>query len=541
MIKFFYKKLIITFDSLTLLLFTNSKRKDFCFVSAPNNPLTSFTLLTALLNIFDLLLSNITDTDISVRDNADASFSPLTPLKGVSRGGSKQNKGVLIGDLRSTRERRFVSKAYCPPEKEKICQYQMSGGLLLFKNTQSGDPWESKLPSNISYILHSDIETSSSMMLVGDVKKACQQRFPYNTASLTSLTPLKGFASYTSYRGVKQGWCSATGVNKKRDVSVYNNKQINNIYDITNKDSVHDTSFRNVRSKVSDVGDVKMSKYKKVCELAVKSIVKNLQVSWPWLFTILYFVFMLIFPILSLLNTASKNLFFNFWETATEPVALSAYTVTISMAFFASIFNTFFGFILAWILVRYNFPGKRLLDAAVDLPFALPTSVAGLTLATVYNDQGWIGSFLSNFGIQIVFTKLGILIAMIFVSFPFVVRTLQPILQEMEIELEEAAWSLGAEPWKTFQKIIFPPLIPAILTGFTLAFSRAIGEYGSIVIVSSNIPLKDLIASVLIFQNLEQYDYTKATVIGTVVLILSLILLLGINFLQSWNQKYLKS
>ena len=260
----------------------------------------------------------------------------------------------------------------------------------------------------------------------------------------------------------------------------------------------------------------------------------------PWFFTLFYFVFMLILPIFSLLNTASKNLFDNFWETATEPVALSAYTVTISMAFFACIFNAFFGFIYAWVLVRYNFAGKRLLDAAVDLPFALPTSVAGLTLATVYSDQGWIGSFFSNFGIEIVFTKLGILVAMIFVSFPFVVRTLQPVLQEMEIELEEASWSLGASPWKTFQKVIFPPLIPAILTGLTLAFSRAIGEYGSIVIVSSNIPLKDLIASVLIFQNLEQYDYTRATVIGTVVLLLSLLLLLGINFLQRWNQKYLK-
>ena len=266
----------------------------------------------------------------------------------------------------------------------------------------------------------------------------------------------------------------------------------------------------------------------------------NLKISGPWLFTSFYFVFMLILPIFCLLNAASKNLFDNFWETATEPVALSAYTVTISMAFFACIFNAFFGFILAWVLVRYNFVGKRLLDAAVDLPFALPTSVAGLTLATVYSDQGWIGSFLSTVGIQIVFTKLGILVAMIFVSFPFVVRTLQPVLQEMEIELEEAAWSLGASPWKTFQKVIFPPLIPAILTGLTLAFSRAIGEYGSIVIVSSNIPLKDLIASVLIFQNLEQYDYTRATVIGTVVLLLSLFLLLGINFLQRWNQKYLK-
>ena len=266
----------------------------------------------------------------------------------------------------------------------------------------------------------------------------------------------------------------------------------------------------------------------------------NFKISGPWLFTSFYFVFMLILPIFCLLNAASKNLFDNFWETATEPVALSAYIVTISMAFFACIFNAFFGFILAWVLVRYNFVGKRLLDAAVDLPFALPTSVAGLTLATVYSDQGWIGSFLSTVGIQIVFTKLGILVAMIFVSFPFVVRTLQPVLQEMEIELEEAAWSLGASPWKTFQKVIFPPLIPAILTGLTLAFSRAIGEYGSIVIVSSNIPLKDLIASVLIFQNLEQYDYTRATVIGTVVLLLSLFLLLGINFLQSWNQKYLK-
>ena len=276
-------------------------------------------------------------------------------------------------------------------------------------------------------------------------------------------------------------------------------------------------------------------KFKKVPRKA-----NNLKISGPWLFTSFYFVFMLILPIFCLLNAASKNLFDNFWETATEPVALSAYTVTISMAFFACIFNAFFGFILAWVLVRYNFVGKRLLDAAVDLPFALPTSVAGLTLATVYSDQGWIGSFLSTVGIQIVFTKLGILVAMIFVSFPFVVRTLQPVLQEMEIELEEAAWSLGASPWKTFQKVIFPPLIPAILTGLTLAFSRAIGEYGSIVIVSSNIPLKDLIASVLIFQNLEQYDYTRATVIGTVVLLLSLFLLLGINFLQRWNQKYLK-
>jgi len=260
--------------------------------------------------------------------------------------------------------------------------------------------------------------------------------------------------------------------------------------------------------------------------------------SWPWFFTLLYLLFMLILPITSLLTTASQTLVIRFWEIATEPVAVSAYFVTISMALCACFFNAIFGFILAWVLVRYNFPGKKLLDAAVDLPFALPTSVAGLTLATVYSDQGWIGSILNDFGIQIVFTRLGITIAMIFVSFPFVVRTLQPVLQEMEIELEEAAWSLGASPWQTFRKIVFPPLVPALLTGVTLAFSRAIGEYGSIVIVSSNFPLKDLIASVLIFQNLEQYDYIGATVIGTVVLIISLFLLISINLFQSWNQNY---
>lgn len=260
--------------------------------------------------------------------------------------------------------------------------------------------------------------------------------------------------------------------------------------------------------------------------------------SWPWFFTLFYLLFMLILPIICLFVTASETLFVRFWEIATEPVAISAYFVTISMALFACVFNAFFGFILAWVLVRYDFFGKKLVDAAVDLPFALPTAVAGFTLATVYSDQGWIGSLLSNFGIQIIFTRLGILIAMIFVSFPFVVRTLQPVLQEIEIELEEAAWSLGASPWQSFRKVIFPPLIPALITGITLAFSRAIGEYGSIVIVASNFPLKDLIASVLIFQNLEQYDYLGATVIGTVVLLLSLILLFGVHFLQSWNQNY---
>ena len=266
------------------------------------------------------------------------------------------------------------------------------------------------------------------------------------------------------------------------------------------------------------------------------SVLRSRRVSWTLLITASYLLFMLVLPICSLLSTAGAALFTNFWQLATEPIAVSAYVVTLSMAFAAAIFNGVFGFVLAWVLVRYNFPGKKLLDAAVDLPFALPTSVAGLTLATVYGTQGWLGHGLSQLGVQVLFSRLGVAVAMVFVSFPFVVRTLQPVLQELEIELEEVAWSLGASPWKTFSRILFPSVLPALITGMTLAFSRAIGEYGSIVIVSSNMPLKDLIASVLIFQNLEQYEYTGATVIGTVVLLISLTLLLGVNAVQSWNR-----
>lgn len=188
--------------------------------------------------------------------------------------------------------------------------------------------------------------------------------------------------------------------------------------------------------------------------------------------------------------------------------------------------------------MRYNFPLKRIIDATVDLPFALPTSVAGLTLATVYSDNGWLGSLLAPMGIKVSFTRLGLGVAMIFISLPFVVRTVQPVLQEMESEIEEAAWSLGASEWQTFWKVILPPLFPTILTGVALGFSRAVGEYGSTVIISSNTPFQDLIAPVLIFQRLEQYDYSGATVIGVVLLAISLVLLLTINFLQAWARRY---
>nr|QKY15133.1 chloroplast sulfate permease 1 (SUL1) [Polytomella parva] len=211
------------------------------------------------------------------------------------------------------------------------------------------------------------------------------------------------------------------------------------------------------------------------------------------------------------------------------------------MAVSAAIFNAFFGFILAWVLTKYDFPGKKWLDAAVDLPFALPTSVAGLTLATVYGDEFFIGKWLQEHGIRVVFTRLGVAVAMIFVSFPFVVRTMQPVLLEMEREIEEAAWSLGASPWKTFTEVVFPPLFPSLLTGTALAFSRALGEFGSIVIVSSNFAFKDLIAPVLIFQCLEQYDFVGATVIGTVMLFMSLIIMLAVNQLQAYNQRFRKN
>lgn len=246
-----------------------------------------------------------------------------------------------------------------------------------------------------------------------------------------------------------------------------------------------------------------------------------------------YFGFILLLPIFGLFFNASQTLTVDFWARATEPIALSAYNVSLSLAFYASLFNGFFGFLFVWVLIRYKLVGKKLLDMAVDLPFALPTSVAGLTLATVYSESGWIGSFLSQWNTQIVYTRLGIFIAMIFVSFPFVIRTLQPVIQQLNFELEEASWSLGASPWQTFKKILFPTLFPTLITGMTLAFSRALGEYGSIVIMASNVPLKDLIAPVLIFESVELYDYSGATAIATMMISISFCLLIVLNTLQS--------
>jgi sulfate transport system permease protein len=260
--------------------------------------------------------------------------------------------------------------------------------------------------------------------------------------------------------------------------------------------------------------------------------------TWPWRITITYMTFMLFLPVAALFLRAATVSPAEFWQIATSPIALSAYDVTFVTAIFAASVNAVFGTLIAWVLVRYDFPLKRFVDAAIDLPFALPTAVAGLTLVSVYSETGWVGSLLAPLGIRVAFTRLGVGVAMLFISLPFVVRSLQPVLQELDTDVEEAAWSLGASRLQTFWRVVLPPLLPALLTGVALGFSRAVGEYGSIVIVASNIAFKDLIASVLIFQRLEQYDYAGATVIGTVLLLISLLILVGINLLQAWRRRY---
>jgi sulfate/thiosulfate transport system permease protein len=270
-----------------------------------------------------------------------------------------------------------------------------------------------------------------------------------------------------------------------------------------------------------------------------KVFIDNLiRLPWTWRITLGYLTIMLFIPIMAMFLKAGTVAPAKFWEIATNELALATYNVTFVTSLFAALLNGVFGTLIAWVLVRYDFPFKRIIDATVDLPFALPTSVAGLTLATVYSNNGWLGSLLAPMGIKVSFTRLGVGVAMIFISLPFVVRTVQPVLQEMEAEIEEAAWSLGASEWQTFWKVILPPLFPTILTGVALGFSRAVGEYGSTVIISSNTPYKDLIAPVLIFQRLEQYDYAGATVIGVVLLAISLVMLLAINFLQAWARRY---
>ncbi|HMH56705.1 MAG TPA: sulfate ABC transporter permease subunit CysT [Gemmatimonadales bacterium] len=220
------------------------------------------------------------------------------------------------------------------------------------------------------------------------------------------------------------------------------------------------------------------------------------------------------------------------WAIVTAPRVMASYRVTFGASLVAALINTVFGLLVAWVLVRYRFPGRRVVDAMVDLPFALPTAVAGIALTTLYASNGWIGSRLDLLGIKVAYTWLGITVALVFIGLPFVVRTVQPVLDDLEVEVEEAAASLGAQRWQTFTRVVFPTIAPALLTGFALAFARAIGEYGSVVFIAGNMPMKTEIVPLLIITKLEQYDYAGATAIAMVMLIVSFGLLLTINLLQ---------
>ncbi len=227
----------------------------------------------------------------------------------------------------------------------------------------------------------------------------------------------------------------------------------------------------------------------------------------------------------------------SFWTTVTAPRVLASYWLTFRTSLMAAAINAVFGLLVAWVLVRYRFPGKRIIDALVDLPFALPTAVAGIALTAVYATNGWLGKPLAEMGIKVAFTPLGILVALTFIGLPFVVRTVQPVLEDLEKELEEAAQSLGASHWQTFQRVIFPTVLPAVVTGFTLAFARALGEYGSVIFIAGNMPMVSEITPLIIITKLEQYDYAGATAVAVVMLVASFLLLLAINTLQWWSRR----
>lgn len=249
-------------------------------------------------------------------------------------------------------------------------------------------------------------------------------------------------------------------------------------------------------------------------------------------FTVLYLSLLVLFPLAGVFLKSFELSWSEFWAIITSPRVLAAYKVSFLTSLYAALVNAVFGFIVAWVLVRYRFFGKRFIDGLIDLPFALPTAVAGIALTAIYSQNGFIGGFLDDFGIKSAFSQLGITIALIFIGLPFVVRTVQPVLQELEKEVEEASASLGAGRFRTFRRVIFPEVLPALLTGFALAFARGIGEYGSVVFISGNMPMKTEIAPLLIMTKLEQYDYAGATAIALVMLLISFVLLLVINYLQ---------
>lgn len=254
-------------------------------------------------------------------------------------------------------------------------------------------------------------------------------------------------------------------------------------------------------------------------------------------FTLLYLSLIVLIPLSAAFIRTAELTWLEFWAIVTTPRVLASYRLTFGVSFAAALVNAVFGLLVAWVLVRYHFPGKKIVDALVDLPFALPTAVAGIALTALYSGNGWIGQYLEPLGIKVAFTPLGIFVALTFIGLPFVVRTVQPVLEDIEAELEEAAATLGANRWQTFTRIIFPVLFPALMTGFALAFARAIGEYGSVIFIAGNMPMISEITPLLIVTKLEQYDYAGATALSVVMLVISFILLLIINLLQWWSRR----
>lgn len=256
-------------------------------------------------------------------------------------------------------------------------------------------------------------------------------------------------------------------------------------------------------------------------------------------YTLLYLSLIVLIPLSAVLIKTAELSFGEFWTVVTAPRVVASYKLTFGASLIGALINAVFGLLTAWVLTRYTFLGKRLVDALVDLPFALPTAVAGIALTAVYAGNGWIGSLLEPHGIKVAFTPIGVIVALTFIGLPFVVRTVQPVLEDLEAETEEAAASLGANRWQTFSKIILPAVWPALLTGFALAFARAIGEYGSVIFIAGNMPMISEITPLIIITKLEQYDYTGATAVAVVMLVISFLLLFAINGLQWWSNRRL--
>ncbi len=255
-------------------------------------------------------------------------------------------------------------------------------------------------------------------------------------------------------------------------------------------------------------------------------------------YTLVYLSLIVLLPIAAVFIRTAELSLAEFWEVVTAPRVLASYRLSFGASLLAAAINAVFGLLLAWVLVRYSFPGKKIVDALVDLPFALPTAVAGIALTALYARNGWIGQIVEGeLGVKIAFAPAGVLVSLVFIGLPFVVRTVQPILEDLETELEEAAASLGARRWQTFRYVLLPILLPALLTGFALAFARAVGEYGSVIFIAGNIPLVSEITPLIIITKLEQYDYVGATAVAVVMLMFSFLLLLLINALQAWSSR----